>query len=618
LKHFIFVASILTTGLFAADPAKPPVDERAIEREMDAVIEKTAAPSEKEAAEAHALLNRGTKAHDAGRYDDALEFYRKALVIDATYATAYYEMAFTLSQKGEQVKALVNVIRSIVLNPKSEDAYVLKGNVLDDLGFPDDAKAAYLALLEVQPASYMGHLNLGLCEARLGNARGAREELTKARDIDPKRPSSYFHLAKNAQGEGCDYEERDNLEKFLQVGASDARAGTVKARLKELNSSTISIDPEDPYSTLDMTEKLARTNWRSTTHRQRFPDACGYRLTFEEEKDILSGIVIPEWRRLKAQDPKVKQPYYDALLQIDDAGFIDEYIYDTKTSALGEPAKKWLADHQDRKLAFEAWAGKQGLLAEDQAPEESSNIPMDLITTMTNSKKVYTVGPGDRADSERFLAAEQKRFKAGLKLRGDDTVDCGKAGAVTSATLLASGIKTFYPVFRCQWPGDEAFDDAVKRASLLGLVARDLAPAIQGAVVAEADGIQIKLVDRAWLSYLNAKAAWRYEPELRKRYGGVETDAPSVAEEVFAFLAAAQGYRNSREPNDKGEAAPPDEGLDRLCAIEQAGHLRGFVLYEVIHRSYGISLKSLSPTDGKAVGNYLGAHVFVRASAGQS
>jgi len=31
-------------------------------------------------------------------------------------------------------------VRSLTIDPKSEAAYVLKGNVLDNLGFPDEAK----------------------------------------------------------------------------------------------------------------------------------------------------------------------------------------------------------------------------------------------------------------------------------------------------------------------------------------------------------------------------------------------------------------------------------------------------------------------------------------------
>jgi hypothetical protein len=114
-----------------------------------------------------------------------------------------------------------------------------------------------------------------------------------------------------------------------------------------------------------------------------------------------------------------------------------------------------------------------------------------------------------------------------------------------------------------------------------------------------------------------AKATWRNEPGLRKRYGGNESDAPSIEEELFAFRSAGQAYANGRtQPDDKGQAFAATEGLEWINQIEKAGHLRGFVLYEVLHRRYGISLKSLAAGDAKAVDDYLMAHVFVSTSGG--
>jgi Tfp pilus assembly protein PilF len=616
-RTLCLAAMLLALGAAFAAAGKLPVAEDDVIREVEALIDRTPAPTERELSDVHKLIQRGTQAHDAKRYDEAIENYRKALTIDPVYANAYYEMAYTLSEMGDQAGALDNVVRSLTIDPKSEQSYVLKGNVLDNLGFPEEAKKTYLALLSVMPSSYMGHLNLGICEVRLGDSKGGQDEMKKARDISPERPSPYFQLANVARHAGCDYDEHDNLTKFLEVGKDDPRADVVRTRLKEMEHYDVRMDPNDPFSTIALTEQLARVNWRTTKHRKQHPDTCGYSLTFEEEKEVLSQIVLPEWRKIKVAKPAASVPRYDLLLKIDDAGFIDEYIYDTMGKELGDSAATWLSEHAERKQAFEDWARKEGLLAEKPAPAEKPNLPGDVIETMNTSKVHYVVEKGEAEDTDRFLATERKRFREALKLHGDDTVDCAKADDLSAAAIAAVGARALVPMFRCRLPGDEVFDKSAKRVSLLGLVVRDLSPTVQGATFSEKDRVHIKIDNPSWLGYITAKAAWRNEPELRQRYGGAESDAPSIEEELFAFRSAGEGYANGRsQPNDKAQAFEPVESLDRINQIEEAGHLRGFVLYEVLHRRYGVSLKSLSGADAKAVDDYLMTHVFVSATDG--
>ena len=71
-----------------------------------------------------------------------------------------------------------------------------------------------------------------------------------------------------------------------------------------------------------------------------------------------------------------------------------------------------------------------------------------------------------------------------------------------------------------------------------------------------------------------------------------------------------------RDDGAVGSSAASAESLEWINQIEKAGHLRGYMLYEVLHRRYGISLKSLAAGDAKAVDDYLMAHVFVSTSGG--
>jgi Flp pilus assembly protein TadD len=457
---------------------------------------------------------------------------------------------------------------------KSEASYVLKGNVLDELGFPEDAKKTYDQLFSIQPSSYWGYLNLGVCELKRGNVEAAREASKKARDLQPKRVSPYFNLARAAALSGCDYEERDALAKLLEVANDDPRAEVARARIKDLDTIDLAVDDTNPFATIALNEKLAHATWRSKKHRERFPDACGYVLTFEEEKEILSTVVLPDLRKAKDNNPAASEPRYDVLLRVGDAGFLDEYIYDTEKQALGAPAVTWLNAHADRKAAYEDWARKEGFIKDPSAVTAEPDLPAEVLSAIRASKAHYIIDRGRPSDTGRFFEVERQRYRAEPSLQRGDEINCAKADV-----LLAT--------------------------------ARNRDVGIPGGTFTEADGIHVHAMKPEWLAYLTAKAAWRNETGLRKKYGGADAYAPSVEEEVFAFRAASQGYGDGRTQSQGTFEQVPM--LDRLMEIDRSGHLRGFVLYEVLHRRYGMTIRSVTAKDAADVDAYLQSYVFVPA-----
>jgi tetratricopeptide (TPR) repeat protein len=161
----------LAAGASGEEARRPPIDEAKIQAEMDA-LQDAAAPLPQETAErANKLLREGVKLHDESKLEAALAKYREAIALAPLYAAAYYEMSFSLAELGRNAESLEAITRALALDPKEEQFYVLKGNILDNLGFPEQAKATYRALLEVMPNSYMGLINLGVCHLRTRTRR---------------------------------------------------------------------------------------------------------------------------------------------------------------------------------------------------------------------------------------------------------------------------------------------------------------------------------------------------------------------------------------------------------------------------------------------------------------
>ncbi len=636
-SHGPLAAFLATVVAFAPGAAADelPIDEEAIVAEMEALVDATPDLDERTHERVKSLRQKGIKAHDENQFEKAIGFYRRALEINPLAYDVYYELAHTYATIGDRTQALDAVTRALILNPKAELSYVLRASVLDDLGFRDEAEAAYRKLLEIQPSSYLGHLNLGITLFRAGEWERAEAAYLRAIDVQPDHPSGYFHMALLCKTLDYNYDERKYLEKFLEVGAADHRIETVKQRMEELQQHELQVDPNHPHASINMTEKFARVAWRSGLHEKRFPQARGYELTFDEDRDVYTTI-LPMWRAKKKEDPSAAYGPYDLLVRIDDAGFLDEYIWYHRQKVFGDRATAWMEEHRDRMDAFVEWAKAEGLMKEEEdgQPADTSpldrfrGVPGDLFRLVEESAIVYEAGV-ETGRPGGLLEDERERFARTLELSGEDRVACRKAARRLHDEVPKIGVAALVPVFRCFVPGESGYEQGIGRAASLGLEAREIQfrPAAELVL-----GEKVQLNgEGAWLFYALAKGAWRREAQIRESNGGPEDgDRASLNEEIFALGVTVGAYVNILEPDEPEEPSgevreeredeaviPPEStpSLDRLLEAIRADHFRGYVLYEVIHKAYRLPLDRLSEDDAQAVSDYLFGHVLFRTQS---
>lgn len=621
MKRFLAgyaMLAVAATFITVAQAPQLPIDEDAVIAEMEALIDSTPDTDPSARERSVKLLRKGVKAHDAQRFDEAIELYRAALEFDPLSATTYYELSFSYGKMGKKEAALDAIIRALVLDPKEELHYITKANTLDDLGFRDLALEVYRDLLDLQPESYFGHLNYGVTLTRSGAYEQAESAYLRCIEINPEFPSAYFQVASLYRILGYDYDERVRLQEFIDLGKSDPRHATAQKRLDTLNEFTVEIDPDHPYPEIHMTEELARITWKSTTHRETFPEARGYKPTFEEDKDVYS-LVLKMWRDEKDDDPSAQFGSWDLLLRIDDAGFLDEYIWYVLQNTVGDRATNWLHEHEQRVEAFLDWARSEGLLNEE--PEEPTSTaaidryrgyPADVLKLIEESDISYTIDTGDES-TNTLLQDERARF-ASLELQGNDRVSCARVSKKLDEDMAANGARALIAALRCFTPGEEEYEQAVLRAASLGLELREITFRPAGRLEF-GEGARVEVMNLPWLAYLVTKAAWRMEHGFRVNNGGPENgDRPSLAEEFLVAAVTAGGYANGLEP-DEGEEGVPEEpehdpALDRLLEAIEANQFRGYVLYEIIHKAYGLRLDRLNSDDAVAVDDYLFGHVI--------
>ena len=176
----VLIGLAMTGQAFCEETRDLPVDEEKIVAEMDRIIDESAPISEKIRNKSDKYARKGIEAHDAHDFEKAIEMYARALELTPARGDLYYESAFSCAMLGDQVRALENIIRAIALDPKNELAYVLKGSILDDLGYSRAAIAAYDSLLAIMPDSYQGLINKGITYARHSEWGEAEEALRRA------------------------------------------------------------------------------------------------------------------------------------------------------------------------------------------------------------------------------------------------------------------------------------------------------------------------------------------------------------------------------------------------------------------------------------------------------
>jgi len=116
----------------------------------------------------------------AGKTDEAIEHYQKAIDCDPKRAEAYYNLGNVLQRRGGLDQAVMLYGKALEINPQYADAHNNLGEALRRQGKIDEAIAHYRAVLELETQAPSTHYNLGLAYAAQGKTREALAEWRKS------------------------------------------------------------------------------------------------------------------------------------------------------------------------------------------------------------------------------------------------------------------------------------------------------------------------------------------------------------------------------------------------------------------------------------------------------
>ncbi len=131
--------------------------------------------------ELDALLARTAAAAAAGRFDEALEGYQRALVLAPANAQLHHNVGVALSRRGDPAGAESHLLEAERLDPASPVSSLAVGHICFNAGRLRDAARAFERALRRAPDSFEASCNLGLSLQALGESARALPMLARAR-----------------------------------------------------------------------------------------------------------------------------------------------------------------------------------------------------------------------------------------------------------------------------------------------------------------------------------------------------------------------------------------------------------------------------------------------------
>jgi tetratricopeptide (TPR) repeat protein len=164
--------------------------------------------------------NLGTLFADKGRFDEAIENYRKAIQINPNSAVPLYSLGLALAAQGRLDEAIENYRKAIQLNPDYRDALNDLGNALAAQGRFDEAIKNYYKVIQLNPDFSTALNNLGHALTAQGRLDEAIENFRKAIQLNPNYADALDNLGVALADKSRFDEAIENYRKAIQVNSN--------------------------------------------------------------------------------------------------------------------------------------------------------------------------------------------------------------------------------------------------------------------------------------------------------------------------------------------------------------------------------------------------------------
>jgi protein O-mannosyl-transferase len=210
---------------------------------------------------------------DVGRFQEAIDHYRQALLLKPDFAQAHNNLGNALIQTGHPEEAIEHYQQALRLKPESSEAHNNLGNVLLQTGHPEEAIGHFQQALRLKPDFAEAHNNLGLALSQAGRSQEAIEHYQQALRLKPNYSEAHNNLGNALFQTGHPQEAIEHYQQAIRLKPDFAAAhnnlGTVLSQAGrsqeaiEHYKQAIRLNPDDAQAYL----KLAAA--RAQVHRSQ-------------------------------------------------------------------------------------------------------------------------------------------------------------------------------------------------------------------------------------------------------------------------------------------------------------------------------------------------------------
>ncbi|MBN1222646.1 MAG: tetratricopeptide repeat protein [Candidatus Aminicenantes bacterium] len=179
-------------------------------------------------------LNKGIDLFSQGKYDEAIETFKKVIEKFPDSIEGYYNLGLSYLRKGDIDQAIASFETAAELNPKALPIFLALGESYFGKGENEKAEENYLKAIEIDPENPNPRYNLGMVYYKSNKTEEALLSFDKCIELAPENSTAHYQAGLASIKHG-DFERAiEYFETFLKLEPNAPEAGQVKAIIEEL------------------------------------------------------------------------------------------------------------------------------------------------------------------------------------------------------------------------------------------------------------------------------------------------------------------------------------------------------------------------------------------------